>query len=80
MDKVRDAAAVGTPQRPLQAARQHRSLTLKPPGLPETLALSYQLLFTYCQWSPWPLRTKGSSAQPWPFLRCTLSRLSWDVL
>lgn len=42
MDKVRDAAAVGTPQRPLQAARQHRSLTLKPPGLPDTLALSYQ--------------------------------------
>lgn len=30
--QVREAADVGTPQRPLQAARQHGSLPLKPPG------------------------------------------------
>lgn len=77
---MRDAAAVGTPQRPLQAARQHRSLPLKPQGLPETQALSFQLPCTYCQWSPGPLSIHGSSAQPWPFLRPTLTRLSWDVL
>lgn len=47
IDKVRDAAAVGTPQRLLQAARQHRSLPLKPQGLPETQALSFQLPCTY---------------------------------
>lgn len=32
IDQVREAADVGTPQRPLQAARQHGSLPLKPPG------------------------------------------------
>lgn len=32
IDQVRKAADVGAPQRPLQAARQHRSLALKPQG------------------------------------------------